>query len=143
VHANVYYGNGSQLTGLSTNSISNGNSSVDIPVADGNVTVSTNGTYSWTLDDTGNLNTPGGMIINGNINTLGSQTALLQSIDDLPLSFIASGANGSVTSFWAEDVANLMSSNIAAIYTPLQNTQTVRIVTGSNGGNIAIYDFDP
>jgi hypothetical protein len=35
-----------------------------------------------------------------------------------------------------------MTSNIAAIYTPLQNTQTVRIVTGSNGGNIAIYDFD-
>jgi hypothetical protein len=82
------------------------------------------------------------MIINGNINTLGSQTALLQPTDDLPLSFIASGANGTVTSYWAEDVANLMSSNIAAVYTPLQNTQTVRIVTGTNGGNIAIYDFD-
>ena len=99
--------------------------------------------YQWQFGDDGNLTIPGGMIINGNVNTLGSQTALLQSIDDLPLSFIASGANGSVTSFWAEDFANLMTSNIAAIYTPLQNTQTVRIVTGSNGGNIAIYDFDP
>ena len=102
----------------------------------------TGNTAQWIFGTDGNLTVPGGMNINGNINTLGSQTALLQSIDDLPLSFIASGANGSVTSFWAEDIANLMTSNIAAIYTPLQNTQTVRIVTGSNGGNIAIYDFD-
>jgi hypothetical protein len=97
----------------------------------------------WKFDQTGNLTLPGNMIVNGNINTMGTQTALLQPTDDLPLSFIASGANGSVTSFWAEDFANLMTSNIAAIYTPLQNTQTVRIVTGTNGGNIAIYDFDP
>ena len=111
----------------------------------GNIGITTNvgnTTSSWTFDNTGNLTTPGGMIINGNTNTLGTQTALLQAANDLPLSFIASGANGSVTSFWAEDFANLMTSNIAAIYTPLQNTQTVRIVTGSNGGNIAIYDFD-
>jgi hypothetical protein len=98
--------------------------------------------YNWNFDSTGNLTVPGGMIINGNINTLGTQTALLQPTDDLPLAFIASGANGSVTSFWAEDFANLMTSNIAAIYTPLQGTNTVRIVTGNNGGNIAIYDFD-
>jgi hypothetical protein len=68
---------------------------------------------------------------------------LLQAADDLPLSFIASGANGTITSYWAEDLGNIGTSNIAAIYTPLQNTQTVRIVTGTNGGNIAIYDFDP
>jgi hypothetical protein len=100
------------------------------------------GLNSWTFSGDGNLTDPGGMIISGNINTLGTQTALLQATNDLPLSFIASGANGSVTSFWAEDFANLMTSNIAAIYTPLQNTQTVRIVSGTNGGNIAIYDFD-
>jgi hypothetical protein len=113
----------------------------------GNIVINTNNyagnTAQWNFDYNGNLTTPGGMIINGNVNTLGTQTALLQPTDDLPLSFIASGANGTVTSYWAEDFANLMSSNIAAIYTPLQNTQTVRIVTGTNGGNIAIYDFDP
>jgi hypothetical protein len=112
---------------------------------DGEVSIRTDNGVTpqvWNFDNTGNLTVPGGMLINGNINTLGTQTALLQSTNDLPLSFIASGANGSVTSFWAEDFANLMTSNIAAIYTPLQNTQTVRIVTGSNGGNIAIYDFD-
>jgi hypothetical protein len=112
----------------------------------GNIVVNSNdnagNTAQWIFGADGNLTVPGGMIINGNINTLGSQTALLQPTDDLPLAFIASGANGSVISYWAEDIANLMTSNIAAIYTPLQNTQTVRIVTGSNGGNIAIYDFD-
>jgi len=124
-----------------------GNDDLYVKLANtGNVVVNTNdgvgNTAQYTFDSTGNLTLPGGMTINGDINTLGSQTALLQPTDDLPLSFIASGANGTVTSFWAEDVANLMSSNIAAVYTPLQNTQTVRIVTGTNGGNIAIYDFD-
>ena len=101
------------------------------------------GLNSWTFSGDGNLTDPGGMIISGNINTLGTQTALLQPTNNLPLSFISSGANGSVTSYWAEDFGNLMTSNIAAIYTPLQGSQTVRIVTGTNGGNIAIYDFDP
>jgi hypothetical protein len=113
--------------------------------ANGNIVINADdgaNSATWTFDNTGNLTIPGGMIINGNTNTLGSQTALLQPTDDLPLAFISSGANGSVISYWAEDVANLMTSNIAAIYTPLQNTQTVRIVTGTNGGNIAIYDFD-
>jgi hypothetical protein len=130
ITGNYFIGNGSQLTGIVS---SYGNANVVANLANlGSNPIST----------TGNV-TVGGLIINGNINTLGTQTALLQPTDDLPLSFIASGANGSVTSFWAEDIANLMTSNIAAIYTPLQSTQTVRIVTGSNGGNIAIYDFDP
>jgi hypothetical protein len=124
-----------------------GNDNLYVKLANtGNIVVNSNdnagNTAQWTFGADGNLTVPGGMIINGNINTLGSQTALLQPTDDLPLAFIASGANGSVISYWAEDIANLMTSNIAAIYTPLQNTQTVRIVTGSNGGNIAIYDFD-
>jgi hypothetical protein len=104
--------------------------------------VTSSGAYTWSFDSAGNLTLPGGMTVSGNTNTLGTQTALLQPTDDLPLSFISSGANGTVTTFWAEDFGNLMASNIAAIYTPLQNTQTVRIVTGTNGGNVAIYDFD-
>jgi hypothetical protein len=56
------------------------------------------GLNSWTFSGDGNLTDPGGMIISGNINTLGTQTALLQPTNNLPLSFISSGANGSVTS---------------------------------------------
>jgi hypothetical protein len=96
----------------------------------------------WDFDTTGNLTTPRGMVINGNINFLGTDTALLNPADNTPLSLFTSGTNGTVTSFWAQDVGNLMSSNIAAFYLPLQGTQTVRIVNGTNGGNIAIYDFD-
>jgi hypothetical protein len=146
VTANYFIGDGSQLTNLPGGGaglpLANGTSNINIATANGNVTITSNASSTWTFDTTGNLTLPGNMIINGNINTLGTQTALLQPTDDLPLSFIASGANGTVTSFWAEDFANLMTSNIAAVYTPLQGTQTVRIVTGSNGGNIAIYDFD-
>jgi hypothetical protein len=146
VTANYFIGDGSQLTNLPGGGaglpLANGTSNINIATANGNVTITSNASSSWTFDTIGSLTLPGNMIINGNINTLGTQTALLQPTDDLPLSFIASGANGTVTSFWAEDFANLMTSNIAAVYTPLQGTQTVRIVTGSNGGNIAIYDFD-
>jgi hypothetical protein len=43
VNANYFIGNGSQLTGLSTSSISNGNSNVSIPAANGNVNISSAG----------------------------------------------------------------------------------------------------
>jgi hypothetical protein len=96
---------------------------------------------SWTFDTTGNLTTPQGMVISGNVNFLNTDTALINPADNTPLSLFSSGANGTVTSFWTDDIGNLMTSNIAAFYLPLQGTQTVRIVNGNNGGNIAIYDF--
>jgi hypothetical protein len=108
-----------------------------------NIYTDTSGSaYQWQFGDDGNLTLPQGMVISGNVNFLGTDTALLNPADNTPLSLFSSGANGTITSFWAEDIGNLMSSNIAAIYTPLQGTQTVRIVNGTNGGNIAIYDFD-
>ena len=97
---------------------------------------------TWTFGTDGNLTLPANMIVSGNVNFLGTDTALLNPADNTPLSLFTSGTNGTVTSFWAQDVGNLMSSNIAAFYLPLQGTQTVRIVNGTNGGNIAIYDFD-
>ena len=96
---------------------------------------------SWTFDTIGNLTTPQGMVISGNVNFLNTDTALINPADNTPLSLFSSGANGTVTSFWTDDIGNLMTSNIAAFYLPLQGTQTVRIVNGNNGGNIAIYDF--
>jgi hypothetical protein len=43
ISANYFIGNGSQLTGLSTSSLSNGNSNVSIPAANGNVNISSAG----------------------------------------------------------------------------------------------------
>jgi hypothetical protein len=68
VSGNYFIGNGSQLTGLSTSSISNGLSNVAIPTANGNVTVTANGTYTWSFEDTGTLifpASPNGQIYGG------------------------------------------------------------------------------
>jgi len=48
ITGNYFIGNGSQLTGLNTNSISNGNSSVSIATANGNPTVTSAGD-TWTF----------------------------------------------------------------------------------------------
>jgi hypothetical protein len=132
--------NGNNLTWSNTIMHQTGPEDFNI-IGDGNVNIGAHG-YNWTFGADANLILAGDMILSGDTIVFGTESALLQPADNLPLSFIASGANGTVTSYWAEDIANLMSSNIAAVYTPLQNTQTVRIVTGTNGGNIAIYDFD-
>ena len=53
VSANYYTGNGSQLTGISPTSITNGNSNVAINSADGNVTVGINGQANTAIISTG------------------------------------------------------------------------------------------
>jgi hypothetical protein len=65
VTANYFVGNGSQLTGLNTNSISNGNSNVSMATANGNVTVTASGTETWTFGTDGDLTLPGGGSIDG------------------------------------------------------------------------------
>ena len=67
ITGNYFVGNGSQLTGLSTSSISNGTSNVLIATANGNVIINTAGTYAWTFDDTGNLTIPNDIVSNTTI----------------------------------------------------------------------------
>ena len=109
-------------------------------VGDGNVNIGAHG-YNWTFGADANLILAGDMILSGDTMILGSETALLQPVEDMPLSLITTGSNGTVTSLWVEDFANVGTSNIAAIYTPLPGTGKVRIVTGNNAGTMAIYDF--
>jgi hypothetical protein len=81
------------------------------------------------------------MIINGNINN----RALIQPADDLPLIVLSSGANGAVSSIWVEDIANVGTSNIAAVYAnPVPGSGNVRIVVGQNGVGSGpnLWDFD-
>ena len=71
ITANYFFGNGSQLTGLSTSSISNGLSNVAIPTVNGNITVTANGTYTWSFDNNAQLNLPGGTgYISSSANTI-------------------------------------------------------------------------
>lgn len=73
VHANVFYGNGSQLTGLSFTSISNDGSIVDIVVPNGDVTITADSTQTWAFDTTGNLILPnnGSIIVDGGDGVIG------------------------------------------------------------------------
>jgi hypothetical protein len=59
-------GSGLQWTSLSSSSISNGTSNVSIPVANGNISFTTNGAYTATLDTNGNFTIPGNFTVNGN-----------------------------------------------------------------------------
>ena len=95
----------------------------------------------WIFGADGNLTLPGNMILAGNTNLLGSDAALIKSNNGLPLLSLSTGANSSVTSIWLENYGDIGNSNIAAIYTPLPGTGTVRIVAGTNGANINIWDF--
>ena len=65
VTGNFFIGNGSQLTGLNTNSISNGNSNVNIATANGNVTVTAVGNTTMTVTGTG-ANITGTLSVSGN-----------------------------------------------------------------------------
>jgi hypothetical protein len=99
----------------------------------------------WTFDTDGNLTLPGNLVINGLTNVFGSNVALLQSNPDLPLLSISSGSNGGVSSLWVEDIGNVGTSNIAAVYAnPTSGSGIVRIAVGQNGGNGGpnLWDFN-
>jgi hypothetical protein len=85
------------------------------------------------------------MIISGNTSVFGANRALIQPADDLPLIALSSGANGAVSSIWVEDIANVGTSNIAAVYAnPVPGSGNVRIVVGQNGVGSGpnLWDFD-
>ena len=100
---------------------------------------------TWKFDETGNLTLPGNLVIAGNANVFGTNRALIQPANDLPLIALSSGANGAVSSVWVEDIANVGTSNIAAVYAnPTSGSKIVRIVVGQNGvgGGPNLWDFD-
>jgi len=115
----------------------------------GNVVINSNDGNSsnamWTFGTDGNLTLPGNLVINGLTNVFGSNVALLQSNPDLPLLSVSSGSNGGVSSLWVEDIGNVGTSNIAAVYAnPTSGSGIVRIAVGQNGGNGGpnLWDFN-
>jgi hypothetical protein len=62
--ANYFIGNGAFLTGIDTSLIANGNSSVSIPAAAGNVNISVNGTANTAVFTTTGLNLTGNLLAN-------------------------------------------------------------------------------
>ena len=72
ITANYFFGDGSQLTGLSAGGVSNGSSNVSIPVVNGNVEINAD-TQSWAFDTNGNLTLPtnGSIIVDGGDGVIG------------------------------------------------------------------------
>jgi hypothetical protein len=57
----VKYANGTQVS-LGVLPLANGSSNIDISNANGNVSITANGTNTWTFDTTGNLTLPGNIV---------------------------------------------------------------------------------
>ena len=88
----------------------------------------------WQFGDDGLLTFPDNLVIAGNTNVFGLDSALIAPAPDLPLIALSSGANGAVSSIWVEDIGNVGTSNIAAVYAnPTSGSKIVRIVVGQNG----------
>jgi hypothetical protein len=101
--------------------------------------------YSWTFDTTGNLTVPGNLVIAGNTSVFGTNASLIAPAGNLPLLSVSSGSNGGVSSLWVEDIGNVGTSNIAAVYVnPTSGSGIVRIAVGQNGGagGPNLWDFD-
>ena len=134
--------------GTDTN-VTNLNNAFNIFANNTNIKLTTQGSdnnqSTWTFGTDGNLTMPGNLVIAGNANVFGTNRALIQPADDLPLIALSSGANGAVSSVWVEDIGNVGTSNIAAVYAnPTVGSGIVRIVVGQNGGNAGpnLWDFN-
>jgi hypothetical protein len=93
IYANVFYGDGSQLTNIELLRINNGNSEVVIPSADGNIDINANG-YIWTFGVDSSLAFPDGSnIVGGAFNGTPSSSVSLNAFspDGNTVSFQAQG----------------------------------------------------
>jgi len=122
-------------------SIANGSSSVGIPTNSGNVTIAANSSSTWTFDTTGNLTFPSGNLVIITNDVTFSNAAVISSVNNLVT--FSTGVNGGLSSLWVEDLANIGTSNIAAVYAnPTAGSGNVRIAVGTNGGaGPNLWDF--
>jgi hypothetical protein len=113
ITGNYFIGNGSQLTGIVVSggtSIDNGTSNVAIPTANGNVTVTANGTYTWSFGADGNLSAPGNISAVGNITgayILGNGSQLT----GLPATY----GNANVANYLPTFSGNISAGNVSAV----------------------------
>ena len=134
VRAGYFIGNGSQLTGITSaayaNYISNGTSNVNILTADGNVTISVNGTANVvTVTNTG-VNVAGTLNITGNANVgnIGAINGVFTNV---------SGNGSSLSSLTGGNVTGQVSNSLIAgtVYTAAQpNITSVGLLTSLSVG---------
>jgi len=97
ITASFFIGNGSQLTGLNTAGVSNGNSNVNIATANGNVTIASAGNTTMTITGTG-----------ANISGTLSATANITGGNLITAGIVSATGNGS---FGNANLGNLATAN--------------------------------
>ena len=139
VSAAYFFGNGSQLTGLNTNRILNGTSNVEVATANGNVTVTANGSATWNFATDGNLITPANLAIGTAPG--GSGSSILQY--DAPLQIVGEGPNATIVMGWAANTSAPDSIAVVGFNTPYPNgAANVTIAVGNNATVVNYWNFD-
>ena len=109
----------------------------------GNVSIQANaGTpHTWNFGTDGNLTFPTGNLVITPDDPAGNIASIAST--DHPLGILSTGANGAVSSLWVEDIGNVGTSNIAAVYAnPTPESKIVRIAVGQNGSpGPNLWDF--
>lgn len=143
VTAGYFVGDGSQLTNLPGGGnvslpLSNGTSNFDIATADGNVTITANGTSTWTFDTTGNLITSSNLLVGP---SPAGGSSILQY--DSTLQVVGEGANAIVVMGWAANTSAPDSIAVVGFNTPYTNgASNVQIAVGNNATVVNYWNFD-
>ena len=112
----------------------------------GNVVINSNdgvgNSAQWTFGTNGNLTFPTGNLVITPDDPAGNIASIVST--DHQLAILSTGANGAVATVWVEDIGNVGTSNIAAVYAnPTPESKIVRIAVGQNGGpGPNLWDFD-
>ena len=144
--ANFFIGNGSQLTGLSTASISNGNSNVNIPAANGNVNISAVGNANVLVvtgtgaNIAGTLNATGNVTV-GNLITGAGTGGNISGANVITANTFVGALTGNATGS-AATVTTAAQPNITSVGTLTSLGVTGNISSGNaNLGNAATANF--
>ncbi len=139
ITADYFFGDGSQLTGLNTNRILNGTSNVEVATADGNVTVTANGSATWNFATDGNLVTPANLAIGTAPG--GSGSSILQY--DAPLQIVGESPNATIVMGWAANTNGPDSIAVIGFNTPYPNgASNATIAVGNNATVVNYWNFD-
>ena len=122
-------GNLSWSSTANINEIQNGDSNVMIATANGNVTITANGTYTWTFGTDGKLTAPGDIQTGGTMNA-----NVILSAHDITSSGGNLNANSGTVNAGTANISGNISANNANITNTL--TSNVANITTLNVGNI-------
>ena len=136
------------------NEIMNGDSNVFIPVANGNVTITANGTQTWTFGTDGKLSTAGDIQANGTVNAnyitasvnitssanIYANTGYVYANYANVTTDLYVGANANIVNTLTTNVANVTTLNVANVTTTgniTANNVTVNLELAGNTANFS------